>query len=269
MAKAVCSACLVAAALMFCAGEVRAAPSCKLVASGAGIVERVIDGDTVILRGGAQVRLVGTQAPKLPLKRKGFARWPLADEAKAKLEALVLGRSVQLKYGGRRKDRHGRALAHLFLAGEAGPVWVQREMIQAGMARVYSFADNRACIDALLADERRARNERRGIWAEGFYAVLRAGRSGALVKKAGSFQIISGRAVAAARKGRRIFINFGRDWRRDFTIVIPAKSWKLFKKKQFTLEGFTGRGLEVRGWIGLRNGPVIEVDHPEQIEFAG
>ena len=51
----------------------------------------VVDGDTVVLEDGRRVRLVGIQAPKLPLGRPGFERWPLADEAKHALESLVLG----------------------------------------------------------------------------------------------------------------------------------------------------------------------------------
>ena len=48
-----------------------------------GKVVEVIDGDTVALDGGAQVRLVGLQAPKLPLGRPGFKTWPLAEAAAA------------------------------------------------------------------------------------------------------------------------------------------------------------------------------------------
>jgi len=59
----------------------------------------VIDGDTVKLDNGREVRLVGIQAPKLPLGRRGFTAWPLADEAKAKLEALTAERLVIPGYG--------------------------------------------------------------------------------------------------------------------------------------------------------------------------
>lgn len=61
---------------------------------GAARVVSVVDGDTVILDDGRQVRLVGILAPKLPLGRPGFVKWPLADAAKARLEELVLGRRV-------------------------------------------------------------------------------------------------------------------------------------------------------------------------------
>ncbi len=49
-------------------------------------VARVVDGDTVVLDHAigtaTEVRLVGIQAPKLPLGRPDFPTWPLAWEAK-------------------------------------------------------------------------------------------------------------------------------------------------------------------------------------------
>ncbi|HKY95989.1 MAG TPA: thermonuclease family protein, partial [Kiloniellales bacterium] len=73
-------------------------------------VTEVIDGDTLVLDDGTEVRLVGTQAPKLPLGRPGYSTWPLAPEAKANLEQLVLRRRVGLGFGGNAWDRHGRRL---------------------------------------------------------------------------------------------------------------------------------------------------------------
>ena len=55
----------------------------QLQAGPSGRVVAVSDGDTVDLDSGLTVRLVGIQAPKLPLGREGFTAWPLGDEAKA------------------------------------------------------------------------------------------------------------------------------------------------------------------------------------------
>jgi micrococcal nuclease len=48
----------------------------ELAPGGGGRVVEVIDGDTVVLGDGREVRLVGIQAPKLPLGRAGFPTWP-------------------------------------------------------------------------------------------------------------------------------------------------------------------------------------------------
>ena len=43
------------------------------------------------------------------------------------------------------------------------------------MARVYSFYDNRSLIAEMLSEEPKARKAALGIWADPYYAVLRAG----------------------------------------------------------------------------------------------
>ena len=76
-----------------------AAQSTLDLAERAQVVE-VIDGDTLLLDDGRPVRLVGIQSPKLPLGRAGFEAWPLAEEAKAALSELTLGREVASAMGG-------------------------------------------------------------------------------------------------------------------------------------------------------------------------
>ena len=115
----------------------------------------IVDGDTLLLDDGREVRLVGIQAPKLPLGREGFVAWPLADEAKAALAELTLGRDVKIAPGPAPQDRHGRLLAQLYDA-ESGE-WIQGALLADGMARVYSFHDNRVLIPEMLERERAAR----------------------------------------------------------------------------------------------------------------
>ena len=223
-------------------------------------VIEVIDGDTVVLHDGREVRLVGTQAPKLPLGRRNFAKWPLADEAKRALVKLTLGQDVALAYGGRRRDRHGRELAHLYLQDGR---WVQGQMLSGGMARVYTFADNRALVSELLARERRARRARKGIWAHPYYAVR--GANG-LDDHVGSFQLVEGKVRSAQVRGKRAYLNFGRNWRSDFTVSLDDEALWLFKEAGINPEHYEGRRIRVRGWLRSYNGPLIEASHPEQIE---
>ena len=103
----------------------------KLTKGSSAKVVEVIDGDTVVLDDGKEVRLVGIQAPKLPLNRPNFKEWPLAREAKDELEKLVLNQRVTLSYGGARIDRHGRTLAHLHTDDGT---WAQGEMLNRGLA---------------------------------------------------------------------------------------------------------------------------------------
>ncbi len=141
---------LAAVAVYLCVA-ILAAPALAFEGLRAGtsaVVSDIIDGDTVILDDGTEVRLVGIQAPKLPLGRTGFETQPLAPEAKAALRDLALGQRVTLYYGGQPVDRWNRALAHL---RDSGGRWLQGEMLRRGLARVYSFRDNRAQVAEMLA----------------------------------------------------------------------------------------------------------------------
>ena len=232
----------------------------ELKQEGAGIVKSVVDGDTLIFTDGREIRLVGIQAPKLPLGRRGFKAWPLAGEAKQALEKLTLGKRLTLSFGGRRMDRHGRWLAHLHTKSR---LWVQGALLKEGMARVYSFADNRAVIAEMLALEREARAAKRGIWGKDFYQVLKAEK---IERRTRGFQIVEGRVLKVALTRRRTYLNFGRDWKRDFTIVIEARSRRAFPERGARLKKLEGKRVRVRGWLRWRNGPMLTATHPEQIE---
>ena len=236
-------------------------PLSRLEAGERARVVEVVDGDTVLLDDGWQVRLVGIQAPKLPLGRKNFQKWPLAEESREALEEMVMGRDVLLAYGGRRVDRHGRRLAHLF---RADGVWIQGELLSRGMARVYSFPDNRAVVGDMLALEMAARQRRVGIWGNGWYAVRAPEETESDI---GSFQIVEGRVVDAADVRGTVYLNFGENWRSDFTVRISKGDRKRFVEDGLDPLSLANKRIRVRGWLDERNGPTIEATHPEQIEL--
>ena len=253
------------------------------VMAGAGLEPRgeawvaaVIDGDTVTTAGHGDIRLVGVQAPKLPLGRTGFAAWPLAGEARAALDALVGGRAVHLFAGARDRDRHGRLLAHLMvgpgesgagttgMATQDGGLWVQGTLVASGWARAYSFPDNRALIGELLALEENARQARRGIWAEEFYRVRGADD---LARLDNTFQLVEAVPVRAASVRGTVYVNFGPDWKTDFTVRITGRALSSFRRAGLDPLTLAGKRIRVRGWIDRYNGPMIDATHPEQIEL--
>ena len=79
----------VLAFLLWCGAAHAADPRGQLTKGEAVSIAAVVDGDTVELTapldGAREIRLVGIQAPKLPLGRKNFPTWPLAPQAKTAL----------------------------------------------------------------------------------------------------------------------------------------------------------------------------------------
>ena len=222
----------------------------------------MVDGDTLVLNDGREVRLVGIQAPKLALGRAGVTDWPLARQAKTALEELALGRELALYQGGLAIDRHGRVLAHLV---RADGLWLQAEMLRRGLARVYSFADNRALVADMLAIERQARAGKIAIWADPFYRVQPADPE-LLAPLIGSFQIVEGVVAAVAEARGRWFLNFGPDRKTDVTATIPRAAARLFHEAGIDLAGLAGRSVRMRGWLDDYDGPSLELTHPEAIE---
>ncbi len=232
------------------------------------IVVTAIDGETLRLEDGDDVRLVGALAPRSPTPDSETA-WPIEKAARDGLAALTSGRAITLAYTGQQRDRYGRHLAQAFVTPDGGgtAIWVQRAMIEAGHARAYGIPGNFACVDRLVAAEARAREAKAGLWAIEAFQPRDARRAGELVALRATFQLVEGKVVRARRSGASIYLDYGRNWRRDFSVaVLPATAtdnpaWAA------SLLGLEGRRTRVRGWITLRNGPMIEIEHPSQLEL--
>lgn len=238
-----------------------------LIAGETGQLRSVMDGDTLYLDSGLKVRLSAIQAPKLPLGRKGFEAWPLGEESKATLKKLTTGKTLQLYYGGERRDRYDRALAQIYSLNSEGEkdIWLQEEMVRLGMARVYTWPDTFQDSNTLYAAEIKARDAKRGIWNDNYYRI-RGPEPNALAQDIDSYQIVQGVITSAADVRGQIYLNFGADYKTDFTIAISKRNRKRFEKAGLNLLNLEGATVRVRGWIEMSNGPMVWLDHPERLE---
>ena len=89
-------------------------------------------------------------------------------------------------------------------------------------------------------------------------------RSGRLTH---SYQVVDGTVATVGEGGGRIYLNFAKDWHSDFTISVDRKDAPAFAAAGIDLKALAGKRLRVRGFLGWRNGPMIEASHPEQIEL--
>jgi endonuclease YncB( thermonuclease family) len=215
-----------------------------------------VDGDTLRLADGRLLRLAAILVPK--------GAEPLADRARAAL-AEAAGRPLLLEFGPRRTDRHGRLLAQAWLAGADGTpqLWLEERLLRAGLARVASTADTRDRAVELLRLEAQARAAGRGLWADPAYRV-RAPDD--LADVLDSFQIVEGRALTAAQVRGGGYLNFGADYKTDFTLRFDGESLRRLRDSGLDFTSLAGVRLRVRGWLRYFNGPLIDVTHPEQIE---
>jgi micrococcal nuclease len=124
-----------------------------------GTVERVVDGDTIILTGGGKVRYLGIDAPEMP--KDGQPEEFLASEAKEENARLVYNQTLRLEFDLERYDQYGRLLAYLFLPDGK---MVNAELVRRGLARVYLIPPNLHYQTALVDCQRQAIQKHQGLW---------------------------------------------------------------------------------------------------------
>lgn len=224
-----------------------------------GRVAAILSADTIDLEDGLRVRLAGIQGPAIA--RDGRPSWPLAADAAAATGAFCLGKSVSLHYADDRRDRWRRAIAHVS-TDDGG--WLQDHLLRRGFARVYTWPRTATGARTLLDLERTARANRRGIWAEKFYRIRNPAETWGDLD---SWQIVEGRVVDAAVVRGTGYLNFGQDWRNDFTFRIDSDGRRAFRRAGIDLSGLTGRRVRGRGWVYPTNGPMIDLTHPAQLEI--
>jgi micrococcal nuclease len=123
-------------------------------------VERVIDGDTLMLEGHVRVRLIGVDTPETKHPRKPVE--PLGPEATEFTRSQVEDRDVKLAFDRERRDRYGRVLAYVYVDGKL----LNEEIIRAGFSKAetkYKF--DRSMALRFLRAEDEARQAGRGIWS--------------------------------------------------------------------------------------------------------
>jgi endonuclease YncB( thermonuclease family) len=229
----------------------------RMQRAGSVRAERALDSDTLALSDGRELRLIGISAPKSMSRGPVYA---VAEAARQELDRLAAGRTLTLYVGGRDRDRHRRILAHA--VAEDG-TWLQGAMLAAGLARVETFADNRARAGEMLAAEAAARSARRGIWAEPRYRVLTPEQADRIRD---AYQIVEGRVVRVSEEKGRYELEFTPDGKRGFIVAIPSRQRAEFRAAGLDPAALAGAGLRVRGWIHRRLGPQLVASHPEQIE---
>jgi len=160
-------------------------------------------------------------------------------------------------------DRYGRILAQAWLADGT---WLNGTLAGQGLARVETTIDQRRCAREALALEQQARIAESGMWRQSVYSIRRAVEAAAFTN---DFQIVEGRIEAAEEVRGRIYLNFGADWRTDFTVTIAPRDVRRFAESGLDPLSWGGSTIRVRGWLEWYNGPMIEASHPEQIELLG
>lgn len=208
-------------------------------------------------------RAVVAEGLRLPNAAQDRAPGFIGDQAVAELNDLVRGRMVTLTVHIPKEDRYGRIRTQVFFPEDDKEPWLQTAMLRRGLARVAIAPDRTECASELYAAEGEARAKRYGIWASAVYAVRNPGNVG---RDIGTFQIVEGKVLNADVKEGRAYLNFGADWRTDFTVTIAPQDMKAFRAANIDPRDYVGKTIRVRGMVQSLNGPEIEIAIPQDVE---
>ncbi len=195
-------------------------------------VAYIYDGDTVRLKDGRKVRLIGINAPETSKENKPAEVF--ADEATEKLSKLLSQAEASLLLGKEKQDRYKRWLGYLY----ADEVLTSEYLLREGLAFHIAIPPNTRFSDCLKAAETKAENK--GLWGQNSALLKNVSE---LSGRESGFRVLTG-AITSIRKIRNAHL-----------LIIDKKL--AVKVDESFMDGiglsganqFKGREVRVRGWI--------------------
>jgi len=130
-------------------------------------VTRVLDGDTIVVNGGAKVRYIGINTPEFYGDSENTECF--AQEAKQRNEQFVLGKKVLLKRDLSETDEYGRLLRYVYLNDPMSSPYeatsINEVLVHEGYAFARAFPPDIALQETLGQLEKDAEENGRGLWA--------------------------------------------------------------------------------------------------------
>ena len=145
---------------------------------------------------------------------------------------------------------------------------MQSELLRRGEALVSTEVTDKDCAAALAAAEAEARQAKKGTWAEPA-AIKNAESPGDILAGIGRFTVVEGKVLSVRQAGATTYLNFGRNWTRDFAVTISRRMMPAFEAAGLGLKSLENRRIRVRGFVEARGGPRIEALRVGQIEVLG
>jgi endonuclease YncB( thermonuclease family) len=229
------------------------AAGCSFAPQGEGRVAGIIDGRSFRLADGREIRLAGIEP--VPSEEDAANRTSV-------LSALLAGRDVTLRADDDTPDRYGRQTAFVFLASE---ILVQSLLLAEGEALVNGDIADKDCQGTLMTAEGEARQAKKGVWNRST-AIKNAEIPDDILARIGRFAVVEGRVLSVRQAGSTTYLNFGRNWTRDFAVTISRRALPAIEAAGVALKSLENRQIRVRGWVEARTGPRIELLRAGQIE---
>jgi micrococcal nuclease len=211
---------------------------------------RVIDGDTIEIPGGDRVRLLGIDTPE-----RGDL---LSRLAAGRLKELTGPGGVELEVCDER-DTYGRLLATVKVNGSD----VNRILLREGLALPMLIPPcGRPVAKDILSAAGKGAVSGKGIYSLDKNKIILHTEA---LDHLGERAMVRGR-ILDLYKGRKAWhLNFGRDYKTDFTAVLFRDGQKKFHELGLDPARLVGSEVLVIGKVKRYNGPEIIIRGPDQI----
>lgn len=218
-------------------------------------IEEVSEHGALVLADGDELCLAGIRSPDASNTSRRMSGWRAAWRRIIK-EANFSHRAGQ-------PTGHNRYGCSLVVVENDDGTPLQQQLLAAGWASVdpLSAPKEAGAVDSMLALEERARSAGRGMWTD---PAVRPKAADDLSAWIGTHQLVEGRVQRVSETDRYVYLNFGNDWRTDFTTRLNRK---MIEKTGFDAAALDGKKLRVRGVLMESRGPLIDIAHLKQIEF--
>jgi len=224
------------------------------------VVKRVTDGDTLILKDGRKVRLIGINTPELATKRR--IAEPYALQAKRFVEtALKSNKEIFIQYGEQAEDRYGRVLAHVALKDKQN---LNTLILKQGLASAIVVPPNAQLADCYFKHEQLARSRGLNLWRHPDNQYIAAD---SLTETLTGFRFVYGTVRRVGRSRGSIFLQLAN----KFTLRIKRKDFKYFPNldlEHLSLDNIRNKTVYARGWVYLwKKSLYLQLRHEKMIQI--
>ncbi|MCP4393667.1 MAG: hypothetical protein GY804_05295 [Alphaproteobacteria bacterium] len=175
----------------------------------------------------------------------------LNNKGKKTLSSAINNKDMTIWVNKNHIDRHQRNVGQVITNHNT---WLQCELLKAGQAITNTTQNSKKITKDLYNCENPNIIKQFQVKSENASSAI------------GKYTIVTGKIYSTYQSQKNFFINFDKDWKTDFSVMINNKIMK--QCAPTILEKFsTGQTIKVRGWVEKYNGPIIKLTHCEQIEL--
>ncbi|PIQ73721.1 hypothetical protein COV58_00985 [Candidatus Roizmanbacteria bacterium CG11_big_fil_rev_8_21_14_0_20_36_8] len=130
-------------------------------------VQKVIDGDTIKIDSGENVRFIGVDTPETVHPKKSVQCF--GKEASNKTKSLLEGKDIYMEKDISETDRYGRLLRYLYIPNPDSPeevIFVNEYLIEQGYGTVITYPPDVKYHEQFLEAQKQAQDESRGLWSK-------------------------------------------------------------------------------------------------------